>query len=321
MAFKMQLQQLWIRKVGWDDPFNEVETETFRENAKNLENAVLMRTPRNFAFEHGSKRGKIELNMFCDAGLKGYGCVAYARKIFSDQSIEVSFIIAKGRVAPLKGEWSIHRLDLLETLLPTKIANAIRRAARTEFSAVHFWTDNACVLAWVRDDPSRWKQFVANRVREILKNAEASQFHYIRTKDNPADLVSRADSLDTPEKREFRLFGPKWLASADGPEKNISSWEKAVGIVAYIRRWLSYKRKRACRQDRSEKRMAVSAKEYFDVEISILKCIQRRTFPSEIASELKSIEKSSQIFQFNPRIDDQGLVRCTSRLVNSAEVD
>ena len=102
--------------------------------------------------------------------------------------------------------------------------------------------------------------------------------------------------------------------------KQISSWGKAVRIVAYIRRWISYKRKRACRQERSEKRIAISATEYFDAEILILKSIQRRTFPSEIASELENIEKSSQIFQFNPKMDDQGLVRCTSRLVNSAEV-
>ena len=39
-------------------------------------------------------------------------------------------------------------------------------------------------------------------------------------KANPADLVSRADPLDTPEKREFWLFGSKWLASVDGPEKH-----------------------------------------------------------------------------------------------------
>ena len=66
--------------------------------------------------------------------------------------------------------------------------------------------------------------------------------------------------------------------------------------------------------------MTISSKEYLDAEISILKCIQRRRFASEIASGLKNIEKSSQIFQFDPKIDDQGLVRCTSRLVNSAEV-
>ena len=47
------------------------------------------------------------------------------------------------------------------------------------------------MLAWLNSHPSRWKTFIANRTSEILEFMTASQWHYIRSKSNPADIASR----------------------------------------------------------------------------------------------------------------------------------
>lgn len=107
-----------------------------------------------------------ELHVFCDASLMGYGTVAYSRILY-DARPEVSLIMAKGRVAPLRGEWSIHRLELLGAITAVRIAKTIRQVARREFDSVVYYCDNACVLAWIRDRPERWKAYVSNRIREI----------------------------------------------------------------------------------------------------------------------------------------------------------
>ncbi|XP_003741836.1 uncharacterized protein LOC100905134 [Galendromus occidentalis] len=323
-----------------------------------LKNVEFLSTPRNFGLSRKHlATAEIELHVYCDASLRGYGCVAYCRKIFDGSQVEVSFVMAKGRVAPLKGDYSIHRLELLGAIIAIRTANKICQAAEREFSSVTYWCDNACVLAWIRDDPSRWKQFISNRVTEIQNSSKARQWRYIRTAENPADLVSRADSLDSLEKREFWLLGPKWLRSANDPKEHslnaesvqqdvsnerraqcvvgavvnprdrdsiglrqISSWEKAVRILAYARRWLTYKRKRITRQDKGREVPVITSTEYAEAEKSILKGIQLRNFSAELTTNLKNVDKSSQIYQFNPILDSDGLIRCESRLINSEEV-
>jgi len=47
------------------------------------------------------------------------------------------------------------------------------------------------VLGWLNSESSRLKTYVANRVEQILNGTDASQWQYISTKDNPADIISR----------------------------------------------------------------------------------------------------------------------------------
>ena len=55
------------------------------------------------------------LHSFADASLKAYGAV-----VFLTQGNEVSFIIAKSRVAPLK-QLTLPRLELMAALVATRL--------------------------------------------------------------------------------------------------------------------------------------------------------------------------------------------------------
>ena len=46
-------------------------------------------------------------------------------------------------------------------------------------------------LAWIQGDASRWKQYVANRVRDIQQESTPEEWRFIAGKENPADLCSR----------------------------------------------------------------------------------------------------------------------------------
>ena len=341
----MQLQQLWLAKRDWDERLEGEELNTYNENVKRLNQATAIKVKRNFAIpSHCEQSVRTELHVFCDASLRGYGCVAYARTVYSPTRIEVTLIIAKGRVVPLKGDWSIHRLELLGAIIAVRIAKKVRQASNRAFDSVTYWCDNACVLAWIRDKPERWKTFVANRIREIQASSDAKQWRYIRTTQNPSDLLSRASALDSDQLKRFWLEGPDFLRSVDGPEKHsldpediefdvtnerkaqcvitdavsvatpepiiskqLSSWPKTVRIVAYAKRWRTYERRRTTRSVMKAKNKEISSEEYMVAEREILRDIQRRHFAVEIASNLKDIPKRSPIYQYNPVMGETDL--------------
>jgi len=53
------------------------------------------------------------------------------------------------------------------------------------------WSDSAVALSWIRDEPSRFNTFVANRVAAIQELTESVEWRYVPTSSNPADILSR----------------------------------------------------------------------------------------------------------------------------------
>ncbi|UYV64927.1 hypothetical protein LAZ67_3002467 [Cordylochernes scorpioides] len=54
-----------------------------------------------------------------------------------------------------------------------------------------FWSDSKTVLAWIRSEAGRYKEFVANRVGEIQEAAKGTDWRWVPTSEIPADIVTR----------------------------------------------------------------------------------------------------------------------------------
>ena len=56
--------------------------------------------------------------------------------------------------------------------------------------------------------------------------------------------------------------------------------------------------------------------EYATAEMVLMRNIQRQYFAAEIDAGMKELSRRSQIYQYRPFLDENGLIRCRSRLNN-----
>ena len=115
--------------------------------------------------------------------------------------------MAKSRVAPLKPV-TIPRLELTAALVSVRV-NSLLQCELEYAEATHvFWTDSRVVLGYISNESKRFHVFVANRVQQIRESTSPSQWNYVDTKTNPADIASRGA---TPEE----LVNSDWFSGPD----------------------------------------------------------------------------------------------------------
>lgn len=64
-------------------------------------------------------------------------------------------------------------------------------ALQVKEATIFACTESMITLAWIKEEPSRWKTFVYNRVIEINNLTSKQHWKHVCPDDNPADLISR----------------------------------------------------------------------------------------------------------------------------------
>ena len=101
--------------------------------------------PRN-CFRNGVPN-RLELHVFVDISEDAFGAVSCWRSINADEKIEVSFVAAKTRCAPLK-TMSIPRLELQVAVLGTRLMNTIVKEHSMKVFRIICWSDSKTVINW-----------------------------------------------------------------------------------------------------------------------------------------------------------------------------
>ena len=78
-------------------------------------------------------------------------------------------------------------------------------------------------MSWIKAEQKELKTFVQNRVIEIRQNVKPDNWFYCRTKENPADLVTRieGDGVQNPlwwEGPDFLKLTNIYIANHSLPE-------------------------------------------------------------------------------------------------------
>lgn len=81
---------------------------------------------------------------------------------------EISFVAGKTNFAPTKFI-TIPRHELQAAVFAVRLKNNIVKYHNIGPSEVWFWPDSRALVKWITSDHRRYKEFMANRVADILK--------------------------------------------------------------------------------------------------------------------------------------------------------
>ncbi|KAK3108419.1 hypothetical protein FSP39_007685 [Pinctada imbricata] len=290
-----------------------------------------------FFQESLSKMENVELHVFSDASELAIAAIAYLR--YKDESvINCSFAFGKVKLAPTHGH-TIPRLELCAALLATEVARIVKSNLHVQFSDIRFYTDSKVVLGYLNNKVRRFYNYVSNRVDRILRHSESEQWHYVSTKENPADHGTRG--IQSAQELEDKwLTGPTFLFSdlkmneeeyalidpdVDSEIRvdvnklaisedllavqeicgRFSKWKSLLSVLgmlrAFIQRWKSSKSNHEGTND---------------IETVVLRLCQQGTFTNEMKclESRKPLDKDSIVASLSPFLDDNGLLRVGGRL-------
>ncbi|XP_062541472.1 uncharacterized protein LOC134209507 [Armigeres subalbatus] len=151
----------------------------------------------------------VQLHVFTDAGDAAYGCVAYFRFDYGEV-IHCAFVEAKAKVVPLQ-YLSTPRKELEAAVLGARLVNSICENHFFPVKRRFLWCDSDTVVSWIKSDQRRYKPFVAHRIGEIVSITNPEEWHWVGTKCNPADDLTKWGK-GTEIKSESRWYrGPDFL--------------------------------------------------------------------------------------------------------------
>ncbi|XP_057369624.1 uncharacterized protein LOC130690719 [Daphnia carinata] len=349
---KVLIQEVWRAKLDWDEELPEPLKCPFQEWCQSLSNLASITVPRCLVNEERPTTQQVHI--FADASQLGFGAVAYARTTYASERIDVSFIIAKTHVAPLK-QLSIPRLELQGAVEALHLAILICHEMNLDLSQITFHVDSQTVLRWIHSANVKYEVFVGNRIGKILMNTDYRQWRHVPGVMNPADVCSRG--LDPSNLKELQQFHqgpafllleppswPKWdqidqddhqdpeaihvYKVRTEPSDNVidqcveyySNKVRLERVLAWCLRFIA----NCCAK---VKRVKLTSGELTPVETekALARCIQRAqevAYPEDVLflKKGKELPNRSKLKQFRPFIDEQHLMRVGGR-IGQAPID
>ncbi|XP_076377131.1 uncharacterized protein LOC117220354 [Megalopta genalis] len=347
---KMFIQLLWQIRLGWDESLPQSLHAQWQRFRGEIPAVSELRIPRRVL----QVQRDVSIHGFSDASERAYGAAVYLRSRASDGSWVVFLLCAKSRVAPLKTV-SLPRLELCGAVLLARLIARVRKALKIKALRIHCWTDSQVVLAWLKDSPSRWKTFIANRVAEVQTLTEITSWGHVISSDNPADLLSRGASPTVLKGNKLWWHGPDWLISEerDWPHREVkistvevpearsvqlvklttsvspehpvlkliegqSCYSKLLRILAYVLRFCS-KSQRTDKASRSKCQGSPSVTELSSAERIVIRVTQNHHHSVEMRQlgARQPLDRTSSLLSLNPFVDELGIIRVGGRLRNA----
>ncbi|XP_070167756.1 uncharacterized protein [Polyergus mexicanus] len=337
---KIFVQDLWAHGLSWDQPLPTELQAKWTKFADSLPRLNKLHTPRSVNYYGNGTT--VEVHGFSDASSRAYAAAVYLRTTGVNGNIQVSLLVAKTKVAPVKSV-TIPRLELCGALLLARLLHRTIKGLGLDDAPVFAWTDAAVALSWIRAHPSRWPTFVSNRVAEVQGLVPPHRWRYVPTADNPADAATRG--IDPDELMSLKLWwsGPPWLGREDYPEPThpslsgtghveelratathlartmeendvlcrFSTMQRLLRVTALCARFLSNAR-------RAQDRLLgfITSAELNSARTRWVRVAQRQDYEEEITrlERGQPLLARSTLRPLRPFLDDEGLLRVGGRL-------
>ncbi|XP_053388630.1 uncharacterized protein LOC128551741 [Mercenaria mercenaria] len=199
---KLLMQDIWKQKVDWDEPLSDEYLQKWNMLTTDLCSCHDTHLSRRYLPSSDTIQQSFELHVFVDASIQAYGAAVYI-----SNNIQSRIVISKNRIAPVK-PLTLPKLELMAAVVCARIAKHAQDSLQIE--KVTFWSDSQIVLSWLSSDKPL-QRFVRNRVDEIKSLSGDFPWRYCRTKNNPADLLTRGITARDLSMSTLWESGPTWL--------------------------------------------------------------------------------------------------------------
>ncbi|XP_072384485.1 uncharacterized protein [Diabrotica undecimpunctata] len=344
------MRKIWLERSNWDDHLSPnllTQWNLFLQTLPHLSNLKIPRLLQN-----SSNVTSTQIHGFSDASLSAYGACVYLRTSHENGFISCNLISSKSRVSPVKVV-TLPRLELLGVLLLSNLVTKILSVlipSQSQINSVNLWTDSEVVLAWINSHPSRWSTFVANRVTQIQELTSNHTWRHVRSKDNPADILSRGATPLQLLDCDLWFNGPQFLSDPhfdfnlfvyNGPSSiNVDELPELKRVTHLIRKPDSQVYDALCKfscftrlqrafaycirfihnvRAKSHRRTGpLTPNELSSSELMIIKLTQSHFFSSEIQFLINNrLLNDKSIRKLNPFLDSSQMIRVGGRLLFS----
>ncbi|XP_028407516.1 uncharacterized protein LOC114530125 [Dendronephthya gigantea] len=195
--------------LGWDDPLPQPlqnRWSCWRDSLRDLED---IRIPRSYRPETFGITKRSEIHAFSDASHKAIGTAIYLKPENNEGVVNVSLLFAQARLSP-KQATTTPRFELCAAVLSVRAVKWITRELRENIDEIVFHTDSKVVLGYIQNESRRFYVYVANRVQIIRNISDPSQWRYVETTNNPADIATRGKPAKQLKKSSW-FNGPEFL--------------------------------------------------------------------------------------------------------------
>ena len=216
---KILFQELWLKKLEWDQPLPpdiQLEWDKWKSELKELKD---LEKPRCFFDKTKGTATRVTLFAFGDASIKAYASAVYIVGTYPDGTGSAELVFSKTRVAPIKNIGGKHqketivRLELLAALITARAVKYVAEALKSKITIddIFCFTDSMINLHRIRRGPEKFKIWVSNRIEEILSLTTQNQWNFCPGIQNPADLPSRG--LSAKELIDSKIWwnGPDFI--------------------------------------------------------------------------------------------------------------
>lgn len=199
------MQETWLRGLDWDEPLPDDLQTRMREWTEELTEVSSLCIPRFLCeVSHNTI-----FHTFVDASSLAFAAATYVADDGQSTS-SCRLIAAKAHVAPLSAT-SIPRLELTAALVGLRLSVAVAKALGVDLNRFIFWTDSVNVLHWIHNHSRSFKPFVAHRIAEIQEHSEPSQWKYVPTTLNVADIATQGVRMEQIRQTAW-LSGPEFIS-------------------------------------------------------------------------------------------------------------
>ncbi|XP_054738019.1 uncharacterized protein LOC129244424 [Anastrepha obliqua] len=297
VSAKILMREVWKNYIRWDEP---------------LPNNV------NTAWEGWL----LQLHVFVDASEDAFAAVAYWKPTNATGEVEVAFISAKTKCAPMKS-LAVPRLELQAAVLGTRLMNCLREEHSLHIDDCVIWSDSKTVIQWLRSEHRRYKPFVQHRIAEILATTTTANWRWLPTEHNVADEATRANNFVDFSSSARWSCGPSFLLGEEQywPTErkltrnyalNLPLQSKLVRTTAWVLRFID-----VCRRRKPPDRCyGLTAKEVETAKLCLCRLVQRGEYEEEFQhiESGRNLPRTSSLIQLSSYIEEDGVLRVRGRI-------